>query len=393
MTRWPAVLAALLLAAALALYLAPHAAAQGYGGLVQLVPLPNATQLSSRCITSSTWPGGPYTMANVTSASGLSIVIMPNPWNTKSGGGTISVSACKDYVEASVVNYNVTAVNPPLTVLGYPEVIYGYKPWGQVQTGESPLLELPERVGELPGILVYINYTVGFPNGRGDFAFDIWVTRAYRPKSVGYGDLEIMVWLYTTPDNSPMGYRAPNFTVALPTVINGTVVNATWGVYVARSIPWTYMAFALEPPVRSGYVVFPLSSILAAAAQEWSRLFNYSLYGMYLNDVEIGLEYSSIAWPPVGVNVSAWYKIYSYGFVVVPRGTATITATATVVSTTTAPPITTTSTTTVTVTATATATATATRTVGTATARSLEAALAIAIVAIVVLAVLLARRS
>ncbi|MGC9113201.1 GH12 family glycosyl hydrolase domain-containing protein [Acidilobus sp.] len=362
----------------------PVARGQGIGEWenIQLVPVANATQLQAvPCIAVSQAPGGPYAQLNLTSLSGVSAVIMTDVWNTRSGSGDVTVRACRTHVSAYVNVINATASNIYDTVMGYPEIMYGYKPWGQTVTGESPYLELPQAVGRLPPILAYLNYTLNFTNGRGDFSFDIWVTRSYEPSSVTVGDLEVMVWFYHTPGFNPMGYPSPNATFYVPTFINGTLVNATWQAYVARSIPWTYIAVVLSPPASSGSVEVPLTQLLGDVGQLYDKLWNYSFNDMYLNDVELGMEYTSLKWPPVDVNVTAWYRLYSFGFLVPLETTTTVTK----VVTQTASPVTLTSTTTATTIITSVINSSATTTpAGRQEANSIYLAAAAAIVGIIV---------
>lgn len=293
---------------------------------IQLVPATNAAQLQAvPCIAISQAPGGPYAQLNLTLPSGVSVVVMTDVWNTKSGRGDVTVRACRNYVSAYVNVSNATASDVYDTVMGYPELMYGYKPWGQTITGESPYLRLPQRVGELPPVLAYINYTLSFTDGRGDFSFDIWLTRSYEPSSATVGDLEVMVWFYHSPGFNPMGYPAPNATFYVPTFINGTLVNATWQAYAAKSIPWTYIALALNPPLSGGSIEVPLTQLLDDAGQLYDKIWNYSFSDLYLNDVELGMEYTSLTWPPVDVSVSAWYKVYSFGFLVSPEAITTVT--------------------------------------------------------------------
>ncbi|MGC9071292.1 MAG: GH12 family glycosyl hydrolase domain-containing protein [Acidilobus sp.] len=330
---------------------------------IQLVSQPNATPLIAvPCVIASQPPGGPYAMYNVTFPSHVSVVIEPDVWNAKSGQGDVVVKYCREGVFAYVNNTGTTALNVYDTVLGYPEVIYGYKPWGQTMTGESPALALPLKASLLPNITVYLNYTLDFTDGRGDFSFDLWLTRAYKPSSVGQGDLEVMIWLYHSPGFVPMGYPRPNATFVAPMVVNGTAVNVTWTAYVARSIPWTYIALALTPPLMSGAVQFSLTQLLAEASSLWQEVSNYSFGQLYLNDAELGMEYTSLTWPPIDVNVSAWYAIYSYGFLLsaLPQQTTkTLTTIITPTASTTTPATASTKTSTVTKTVSSTTTITA----------------------------------
>ncbi len=169
-------------------------------------------------------------------------------------------------------------------------------------------------------------------------------------------------------------------------MVDGRVVNATWQAYVALHFPWTYMAFVLTPPLGNGSIAVPLSSIFSDASLLWSQVSNYSFDQLYLNDIELGMEYSSVQWPPVNVNVSAWYKVYSYGFLVAPRQVTTVTSTATSTAT-----VTSTITSTITSALAVTSTATVTKRVGVGIYSVVALSLVIVLLIAALVAVLLRR--
>ncbi|ADL19820.1 Endo-beta 1,4-glucanase [Acidilobus saccharovorans 345-15] len=286
------------------------------GGYLNLVP-PSGLR---DCVAASSTKAGESSWVTVKDPQGHGIAVDPNPWNTWEGSGSSSVKLCSDGLDVVVSYSEATAARPPETVLGYPEVIYGYKPWGALSTPTSPLLQLPAKVGQLPQALVYVDYSVEFPNGRGNLAFDLWLTRGPGQNGVGPRELEVMIWLYRTPGFNPMGYQSPSSTLALPTIVNGRPGIVNWGVYIADPMGpgrWTYVAFTLEPPLASGSVVVPLTLVLRSLRDllPWGN----EVSDLYLNGLELGMEYTSLTWPPTRVSVMARYRLNSYGVLVLPQ--------------------------------------------------------------------------
>ncbi|ESQ25578.1 MAG: Glycosyl hydrolase family 12 [uncultured Acidilobus sp. JCHS] len=286
------------------------------GGYLNLMP-PSGLR---DCVEASSTKAGEPGWVAVKDPEGHSVVVDPNPWNTWEGWGNSSAKLCSDGLNVVVSYSEATATRPPETVLGYPEVIYGYKPWGSLSTSTSPLLQLPAKVGQLPQALAYVDYLVEFPNGRGNLAFDLWLTRGPGQGRVGPRELEVMIWLYRSPGFNPMGYQSPNRTLGLPTVVNGRPGVVNWGVYIADPMGpgrWTYVAFVMEPPLASGSVLVPLTLMLRSLQEllPWGS----EVMDLYLNGLELGMEYTSLTWPPTKVSVLARYRLNSYGVLVLPQ--------------------------------------------------------------------------
>ena len=285
---------------------------------VRLVPPPGSPELEGGCVEVRYGAAGEGGPRRIGSGRGYGIAVDPNPWNTESGSGDVAVKACPYGFEAVAKYSSATARSPQETVLGYPEVIYGYKPWGRLSTPAHPALRLPARVGDLPPAAALVDYSVEFPDGRGNMAFDLWITASYMPDRAAPGDVELMIWLYRE-GMTPMGYERPTATVTLPAIINGAASEVNWGVYVAHPMgpgKWTYVAFTLEPPVASGRVLVPLTALLRSASSTLEGLLGRRLEDMYLNGVELGMEYTSRRWPPVGAPVEARYVLRELGLLV-----------------------------------------------------------------------------
>ena len=142
---------------------------------------------------------------------------------------------------------------------------------------------------------------------------------AARPPETVLGYPEVMIWLYRSPGFNPMGYQSPSLTLGLPAVVNGRPGVVNWGVYIADPMGpgrWTYVAFVMEPPLASGSVLVPLTLMLRSLQEllPWGS----EVMDLYLNGLELGMEYTSLAWPPTKVSVLARYRLNSYGVLVLP---------------------------------------------------------------------------
>jgi len=104
------------------------------GGYLNLVP-PSGLR---DCVEASSTKAGEPGWVAVKDPEGHSVIVDPNPWNTWEGSGSSSAKLCSDGLNVVVSYSEATAARPPETVLGYPEVIYGYKPWGSLLTHTSP---------------------------------------------------------------------------------------------------------------------------------------------------------------------------------------------------------------------------------------------------------------
>ena len=107
-------------------------------------------------------------------------------------------------------------------VKGYPEVVYGRKPWSRVSTTS----ELPKQIGAVERLEVdYEAYLMA--EGRYNLSFDFWITRDNPPSESGISH-EIMIWM--DHDSAP---AAPQYYVG-PVRLDG----ALWDLYVWPDRVW-----------------------------------------------------------------------------------------------------------------------------------------------------------
>jgi len=111
-------------------------------------------------------------------------------------------------------------------VKSYPEIIFGYKPFGNTST--TPLL--PKIIADLQlAIVSFSSYTTTI-NGTGNLAFDIWITDSSTPTESNIKH-EIMIWLEKNIQQ-PAGSFIEHVT------IDGSTYD-----YYRGPLSWDYIAF------------------------------------------------------------------------------------------------------------------------------------------------------
>ena len=107
-------------------------------------------------------------------------------------------------------------------VKGYPEVVYGRKPWSRISTTS----EMPRQIGAVERLEVdYEAYLAA--EGRYNLSFDFWITRNNPPSESGISH-EIMIWM--DHDSRP---ARPEFYIG-PVRLDG----ALWDLYVWPDRVW-----------------------------------------------------------------------------------------------------------------------------------------------------------
>lgn len=123
---------------------------------------------------------------------------------------------------------------PTAGVRGYPEVIYGQKPWNASTTAR-----LPRVVDDVKTARVALGFN-SVREGSGNLAFDIWLTTSnLRPAGSDHLPLahELMIWLDRWGGMVPAGS-------VVDTVMLGGI---TWDLYATTATwgpePWQYLAY------------------------------------------------------------------------------------------------------------------------------------------------------
>ncbi|BFH74238.1 hypothetical protein SJAV_21820 [Sulfurisphaera javensis] len=289
------------------------------------------TTISDNSITLTLFPGKPTYFSMIgnylaDSEYGLgeiygvntSLYISPYMWNVKSAKGVVNMTV-NPFLHVTVNLTNVQKITPTIMVDGYPDVIYGDEPFFPVynKTIESPYLELPELVEDLPTYMYsYVNFSVWDINGTiNDFSYDIWLSPNPYAYNLHYGDYEIMIWMYwqqnlnTTPGF--LKYAKYLGITQIPTYINGTYYsNWPYFVYILPQTGsaggWTTIYFISVKPIE-GLIGFPIASVLKNMGSFLIEdgVTNYDPYDTYLLNIRVGMEFN-------GTNVLLGYNLYQW---------------------------------------------------------------------------------
>ena len=202
----------------------------------------------------------------------------------------ISNSSLSFYINFPYVNYGSSGP----TVIGYPEIVFGFNIWGGGESYDSPL---PLQVSQISNLTLYVSYGVNDKQTPIDVAFDIWITQQYAPTSgASQNDLELMVWLYhqgeIQPAGSPVGYV--NLTV------EGKVY--TFQVWVDHA-QWTIITLEAVSPI------FNASINLVNIINYISQQFQLHLSSYYLDEIDFGSEFRT-------TDFQAYYSFTVYQYMI-----------------------------------------------------------------------------
>jgi hypothetical protein len=228
-----------------------------------------------------------------------------NLWSTPSASGKVTMAL----TPALQTNVGLTQITGVTGIVGYPEIIYGYKPFGPLTTSQSPAMLFPIALNKLPNVWLMTDYTMSISDANlpANLAYDLWITQAYKGTSVKKGDVELMIWLYRN-DDQPSGKLQPLQTFTTPMWINGTLQNAIFDVYTAdptlpnhtsELVTFVLRGAAGQGGVSGGYsrgvVGFNLLPFLSQVERTLSAAYGWSataLSAEYLNGIEFGTEFT-----------------------------------------------------------------------------------------------------
>lgn len=229
-----------------------------------------------------------------------------NLWSTPRASGAVTM-ALKPALQTSVA---LTQITGTTGIVGYPELIYGYKPFGPMTTSQSPGMVFPIALNKLPSVWLMTDYAMSVSDGNlpANLAYDLWITQAYKGVGVKKGDVELMIWLYRN-DVQPAGKLQPLQTFTTPMWVNGTLQSGVFDVYAAdptlpnhtsELVTFVLRGAARQGAVSGGYsggvVGFNLLPFFAqvertlAAAYGWSAT---AVNAEYLNGIEFGTEFTA----------------------------------------------------------------------------------------------------
>nr|CRL09147.1 Cel12E [unidentified prokaryotic organism] len=222
---------------------------------------------------------------------GISDFIMEiNPWNIQDAQGKqiMEYDPNNNEIRFSSNLTDIVPKNSDRWIYGYPEVYFGSKPWNSKVAGG--LLKLPKKVSDLSGFTLKFEYSLEHdPNLPINLAMETWLTTDQLATSgVKAGDIEIMVWLYSSKLN-PAGRKID--TVTVPMIVNGRLVNESFEVWKMEGMGsgWTYFAFRLTTPLKSAEIgIDPTLFIKKVEGYIQTNVEN-----LYMQDWEIGTEFGN----------------------------------------------------------------------------------------------------
>ncbi|QXJ29154.1 Extracellular endo-1,4-beta-glucanase [Saccharolobus shibatae B12] len=297
-----------------------------------------STSPQTSVLSTSTYTQSPSIILFPTSASGFSLVgsylsqsrygmallynsvttlyASPFLWNIEAAQGQ-AIMNFNPYLNVHVDMSNIKKITPSISVNGYPGLMYGQELWFPFagKTEVSPYLPLPMIVSNLPNFWSILNFTVYENVGViDDFSYDIWLSQNPNITYLQYGDFEVMIWM-NWQENITKGdpYMLSVGSIQIPTLINGTVENLTWSVYVlprtGSANGWTSIYF-LSPKQLEGQIGIPIAYVLKNMGSylEKARVSIYNLNTYYLDAIQVGMEFNDTnGIANLGYNLYSWY--------------------------------------------------------------------------------------
>ncbi|USG99642.1 hypothetical protein K1720_09090 [Thermococcus argininiproducens] len=223
--------------------------------------------------------------------NGIELIMEFNFWNIKEFNGSAELAYYRS--NNTIMFYaNLSGVvmkEPHRYVQGYPEVIYGYKPW----TGHKTQGDLPIKIKELESFEVTLNYSLWHERDLPiNLAMETWITAEEKAKEIKEGDVELMVWLYSNSLIRPAGSKIDITKTKI--VVNSTLREVEWEVWLyCNALPWDLITFRLKEPIKSGEIRLDVTPLLSTAKEVFEEnLCRVEKFDeLYLEDWEVGTEF------------------------------------------------------------------------------------------------------
>ncbi len=231
--------------------------------------------------------------------------ITANLWSLPTANGNVTMALNP----ALQTNVALTSITSPAGIVGYPEVLYGYKPFGPAMTNHSAGMTFPVAVSKLPNLWLMTDYRTSVTDAAlpTNLSYDLWITKSYEGTGVAVGDIELMIWLYRN-DVQPAGSLQPQQTFTTPVWLNGVLQNGVFDVYTAdptlpnhtsELITFVLRGAASAGAASGGYsngvVGFNLQPLVVRAERTLAAAYGWSTATMnaeYLNGIEFGTEFT-----------------------------------------------------------------------------------------------------
>jgi Glycosyl hydrolase family 12 len=197
-------------------------------------------------------------------------------------------------------------------IVGYPEILYGYKPFGSILTAQSEVLAFPIHVSAFPDVWSVTGYSVHSGNAQLplDFAYDLWITQLFKPNKMQKGDVELMIWLFHQ-NLKPAGKFYPKRSFTAMVRVNGKLEPKVFDVYSSdpniKNHTSLLVSFAMRDQEGAGSLsggtptadlALNLREMLRQMVLVLNGEFGWSKETMnaeYVNGIELGSEFEQVA--------------------------------------------------------------------------------------------------
>ncbi|WP_338602621.1 cellulase [Sulfolobus tengchongensis] len=261
-----------------------------------------------------------YALALINSSSNATLMASPFLWNIGYALGNVNMSFYHNMLHVAINLTNIQKISSN-DVDGYPGLMYGQELWFPFyyHTKQLEQLPLPMIISKLPNFYSVLNFSVYNITGRIiDFSYDIWLSQNPNITSLQYGDFEVMIWMYWTKNLTGVPYFIYTGNISIPTLVNGTIENLTWEVYVlprtGSANGWTGIYF-LSPKKLQGEIGVPIAYVLTNMnpflEKAGVNIYNPNEY--YLDAIQVGMEFTNTTQG----NVNVGYNLYSWQIYIV----------------------------------------------------------------------------
>ena len=204
------------------------------------------------------------------------------------------------------------AIEYPIPILAYSEVIYGANNFGQVITPMATALQFPMTVDTFVslGLSVHASTGVQTQDYYVDLLYDLWLKSDNTQRAVQQQDYEIMV--LTLLRNSPYLGAPTALYFSLDTKMFGVPAPILWGIFLNRN-PISGWTMVIWQPLFEQWLslpnpndlTLPLSEIILASQQ----VLNINLLNYYMMGIEFGSEFGlgAVQSYNYGWNLSDYY--------------------------------------------------------------------------------------
>ena len=232
-------------------------------------------------------------------------------WNLeKADGNTTMRIGTNGFLSVNSSFSNVSSQDD--TILGYPEIAYGYNLEDELfGNSQASSLVFPMSYSSFRDLnfTSQVNYSfekLSPSNIPIDFSYDLWLEHSpEQGVEPNNNDLEVMIWMYDQ-DTSPIGTHIGNLSETI--TLNNHSINATWEIWAGFANPWETVSFVLGSPYNnmSSNISLNLSEFINEAGNVAKlNLSDYKLMG-----IEMGNEFGN---EHIQENISDWILSY-YAF-------------------------------------------------------------------------------